>query len=126
MSESDASTPSPPAKRKTNGQFQKGLCPNPKGRPKGALAQKTKFLQVMTAGRQAKALKVLDLTLRDAENGDADARELVLKLLQPFIKREAERDAPPGDKRPLVNVIVNQTEGRVAAPAPAVRVIDVK
>jgi len=126
MSGKDDETPSPPQKeRKQNGQFQKGLCPNPKGRPKGALAKKTKFLQIMTQGRQQKALKVLDKVMQQAESGDADAQKLVLSMLQPFLKREADKEGGgSGDKRPTVTVVVNQTEGR--APVPAARVIEAK
>ena len=126
MSEKDAETPSPQEKtRKPDGQFQKGISPNPKGRPKGALAKKTKFLQIMTQGRQQKALRVLDNEIALAESGDKDARKNVLTLLQPFLKREAEKDGGGGDKRPTVTVVVNQTDGR-AAPVPAARVIEAK
>jgi len=125
MSENDAETPSPPEnERKQNGQFKKGLSPNPKGRPKGALAKKTKFLQIMTRGRQQKALQVLDKEIALAASGDKDARKNVLTLLQPFLKREAEKDSPGGgDKRPVVTVVVNQTDGKVI---PAARVIEAK
>ena len=126
MTENNDSTPSPPAKPKSNGQFQKGLCPNPGGRPKGALGKTTKFLQIMTQGRQKRALKILDQVFRDAEKGDPDSRKLVVTILQPFLKREAEKEGGGGgDRRPMVNVIVNQTEGHKSLP-PAVRVIDAK
>jgi len=125
MTENADSTKSLPEKRRSDGKFQKGVCPNKKGRPKGSLSKTTKFLQILTPQRQKQALKVLDATLRDAEGGDADARKLVLTLLQPFIKREAEKDGGgSGDKRPMVNVIVNQTDGRVPRPIPAVRVVE--
>ncbi len=124
MTENADQTLPTPAKP-TSGKWQKGLCPNPKGRGKGSLSKTTKFLQVMTAGRQKKALKVLDQTLRDAEKGDADSRKLVLTLLQPFIKREAEKDGGggTGDKRPIVNVIVQQADGRKPVMV-APRIID--
>lgn len=125
MPENENLTPSLPEKRKQNGQFPKGKSPNPGGRPKGALSKHTKFLQIMTGDRQKKALKVLDQTLKQAEAGHVDSQKLVLSLLAPFIKREADRESGGGgDKRPMVNVIVNQTDGRVVPPA--VRVIDVK
>lgn len=123
MTENADSTKSLPEKRKNNGQFQKGLCPNPKGRGKGNLSKTTKFLQILTPQRQNRALKVLDATLQDAEKGDADARKLVLTLLQPFIKREAEKDGGGGDKRPLVNINVGVADGKKPPP---VRVIDGK
>jgi hypothetical protein len=126
MSESADTTKSLPAKRQSDGKFPKGKTGNPRGRPKGSLSKTTRFLQILTPARQKQAMKVLDATLRDAEAGDADARKLVLTLLQPFVKREAEKDGGGGgDKRPMVNVIVNQTEGRPPA-IPAVRVIDAK
>jgi len=125
MSGKDDETPSPQEnERKRNGQFKKGLSPNPRGRPKGALAKKTKFLQIMTQGRQQKALQVLDKEIALAASGDKDARKNVLTLLQPFLKREAEKDSPGGgDKRPVVTVVVNQTDGKVI---PAARVIEAK
>lgn len=127
MSANDAKTQSSPEKRQSNGQFKKGLCPNPTGRPKGALAKKTKFLQIMTAGRQQRAMRVLDKELALAESGDVDARKHILALLQPFVKREVGQDGGGGgDKRPTVNVIVTQTDGREARLPPAVRVIDSK
>jgi hypothetical protein len=125
MSESDASTPSPPEKRLKNGQFPKGVCPNKRGRPKGSLSKTTKFLQVMTTTRQQRALRVLDKVLAQAESGDGDSQKMVLTLIAPFLKREAEREGGGGDKRPMVNVIVNQTDGREKV-LPAVRVIDAK
>jgi len=121
---SDESTKSPPAKL-PSGQFPKGKSGNPTGRPKGSLAKKTRFLQIMTQGRQQKALKVLDAILRDAEKGDKESRKIVASLLQPFLKQEAEQDGGGGgDKRPVVTVIVNQAEGRQPALPPAVRVLD--
>lgn len=126
MSENSDKNPSLPEKRKSDGRFQKGVCPNKKGRPLGP-SKKTKFLQIMTGDRQKKALKVLDQTLKAAEEGDAESRKLVLEMLKPFVKREAEQEGGGGgDKRPVVNVIVNQTEGRQFLPPPGVRVIDVK
>ena len=125
MSESADTTKSLPAKRQSDGKFLKGRTGNPRGRPKGSLSKTTKFLQILTPARQKQAMKVLDATLRDAEAGDADARKLVLTLLQPFVKREADRESGGGgDKRPLVNVIVQQADGR--APVPAPRVIEVE
>lgn len=127
MTESNDKTPSLPEKRRSDGRFQKGVCPNKTGRPKGALAKKTKFLQIMTGERQKRALRILDQTMKEAEGGDAESRKLVFEMLKPFIKREAEQEGPGGgDKRPMVNVIVNQTEGRQMLPPPGVRVIDVK
>lgn len=123
MSENADSTKSPPEKRQSNGQFQKGLCPNPKGRGKGAVSKTTRFLQILTPERQKKAMKVLDATLRDAEAGDPDSRKLVLSLLQPFIKREAEKDGGGGDKRPLININVGVTDGK---KPPTARIIDGK
>lgn len=123
MSANDDSTPSPPEKKASNGQFQKGVCPNPKGRGKGNLSKTTKFLQIMTSDRQKKALKVLDKVLKDAEKGDADSRKLVVTLLQPFLKREAEKDGGTADKRPLININVGVAEGKKPPP---VRVIDGK
>lgn len=124
MPENENSTPSPPEKRKTNGQFQKGLCPNPKGRGKGNLAKKTKFLQVLTSGRQTKALRVLDKVLQQAESGDTDSQKMVLTLLQPFVKREVEQGGGTKDKRPLININVGVTDGKKPVVTP--RIIDGK
>lgn len=123
MSENNDSTPLPPAKPKSNGQFQKGLCPNPSGRPKGSLSKTTKFLQIMTQGRQKRALKILDQVFRDAEKGDADSRKLVMTVLQPFLKREAEPGGTSDKQRPVININVGQTAGRTPVTA---RVIDGK
>lgn len=121
MQDDNDKTQSPPAKQPSDGRWKKGICPNPKGRGKGNLSKTTKFLQILTAPRQKRALKVLDATLRDAEKGDAEARKLVLTMLQPFIKREAEKDGGGGgDKRPMVNVIVQQADGRTPTVAPRV------
>jgi len=120
MTENDALTKSLPEKRPNSGRFQKGQCPNPKGRGKGNLSKTTRFLQILTPARQTRALKVLDETLKDAEKGDPDARKLVLEILKPFIKREAERDGGGGDKRPLVNINVVSADGK----KPQARVID--
>lgn len=125
MPENENLTPSPPEKRKNNGQFQKGLCPNPKGRGKGSLAKTTKFLQIMTSGRQKQALAVLDQTLKDAKKGDNECRKMILTLLQPFLKREAEHDGGGAkDKRPLININVGVTDGKKPVVTP--RVIDGK
>lgn len=124
MPENESSTLLPPAKlpKPANGQFQKGVCPNPKGRGKGNLSKTTRFLQILTTERQKKALKVLDATLKDAETGDVESRKLVLAMLQPFLKQEAQRDGGSKNKRPLININVGVTEGhRSASP---VRVID--
>ncbi len=127
MSANADTTQSPPATPPSDGRWTKGLCPNPKGRGKGNLSKTTKFLNILTPGRQKKALQVLDATLKDAAAGDKESRKLVLTLLQPFLKREAEKDTAGGggDRRPTVNVIVQQADGRkpvVVAP----RVIDQK
>lgn len=113
MDENNDSTPLTPGKRKPDGKWTKGICPNPKGRGKGALSKTTKFLQVMTSSRQKRALKVLDKVLSQAEKGDGDSQKMVLTLIQPFLKREAEQGggAPVGDRRPMVNVIVQQADG---------------
>ena len=127
MSANADTTPLPSEKPLSGGRWTKGLCPNPKGRGKGNLSKTTKFLNILTPGRQKKALQVLDATLKDAAAGDKESRKLVLTLLQPFLKREAEKDTAGGggDRRPMVNVIVQQADGRkpvVVAP----RVIDQK
>lgn len=124
MPESNALTKSPPEKRQSDGRFQKGQCPNPKGRGKGNLAKTTRFLQIMTSDRQKRALKVLDAALKDAEKGDPENRKMVLALLSPFIKREVEKGGGSGgDKRPMVNVIVTQADGKQPVRV-APRVID--
>jgi len=110
---SDESTKSPPAKL-PSGQFPKGKSGNPTGRPKGSLAKKTRFLQIMTQGRQQKALKVLDAILRDAEKGDKESRKIVATILQPFLKQEAEPGST-GGTRPVININVGQTDGRKPA-----------
>lgn len=48
---------------------------------------------------------------------------MVLSLLQPFIKREAEKDTGNKNKRPLININVGVADGR-QAPAVAARVIE--
>lgn len=112
-----------PEKRPSNGQFLKGQSGNPKGKPKGALSKTTKFRQVMTSHLQDRAVKVLKKVVAQAESGDKDSQKMVLTLLAPFIKREAEKDGAPKNKRPLVNIIVNKTDGRAAVPL-AAQVID--
>lgn len=124
MPENESLMTSPPEKRKNNGQFQKGICPNKKGRGKGSLSKTTRFLQVMTQGRQKQALKVLDKVLKQAAKGNLDSQKMVLTLIQPFLKREAESDGSPKDKRPLININVGVTDGK--KPLPPVRVIDGK
>jgi len=115
MSEQDEKPASLPAKPR-NGQFVKGKSGNPKGRGKGNLSKTTKFLQVMTQGRQQKALKVLDNVLKEAEAGDKDSQKMVMEVLKPFLRREAEAgDGTPRDKRPTVVINVNRTDG-LAAP----------
>lgn len=115
MPENESSTPSLPAKQK-NGQFQPGKSGNPKGRGKGNLSKTTRFLQILTTERQKKALKVLDATLKDAETGDVESRKLVLSMLQPFLKQEAQRDGGSKNKRPLISINVGVTEGHKSAP----------
>lgn len=124
MPENENKMPSPPEKPKNDGRFQKGKCPNPKGRGKGNLSKTTKFLQVMTQGRQQKALKVLDKVLKQAEDGDKESQKSVMVLLAPFLKREAESDGGPKDKRPLININVGVTDGK--KPLLPVRVIEGK
>lgn len=124
MPENENSTPSLPEKRKPNGQFPKGKSGNPKGRGKGNIAKKTKFLQIMTQDTQKRALKVLQLVLKQAEKGHVDSQKMVLETLKPFLKREAEQEGGEKNKRPLIYINVGLVDGKKSAPP--VRVIEGK
>ena len=106
--------------RRKDGKFQKGVCPNPKGRGKGAAAKTTRFLQIMTQPMQERAIAVLRHVLRQAEEGDKESQRMVLTVLQPFLRREAESEAGPKAQRPMINIVVNSTE------APAIEAVPVE
>ncbi len=124
MPENNDSTPSLPEKRPPNGQFPKGKSGNPKGRGKGNLAKKTRFLQIMTSDTQKRALKVLSKVIKQAEKGHVDSQKMVVEILKPFLKREAEQEGGHSDKRPLININVGVVDGK--KPVLPVRVIDGK
>lgn len=123
MNENDVSTPSLPEKPK-NGRFAKGQSGNPKGRGKGKLAKRTKFLQIMSPHTQRRAINVLNQILRQAEEGHVDSQKMVVEVLKPFIKREVEKDGG-GAKQPLITINVGITEGKKPTVI-AARVIDGK
>ena len=124
MPENKDSTPSLPEKRKSNGQFPKGKSGNPKGRGKGNLAKKTRFLQIMTSETQKRALKVLSKVIKQAENGHIDSQKMIVEILKPFLKREAEQEGGHGDRRPMININVGVVDGKKQVLP--VRVIDGK
>lgn len=112
MSENAEQNKLQPEKPPSNGQFLKGQSGNPKGKPKGTLSKTTKFRQVMTSHLQDRAVKVLKKVVAQAESGDKDSQKMVLTLLAPFIKREAEKDEGNKNKRPLININVGVTDGK--------------
>lgn len=124
MNEDAEQTRLPPEKPASDGRFQKGKSGNPKGKPKGALAKTTRFRQVLTTSLQDRAVAVLKRVIMQAEKGDKDSQKLVVSVLQPFIRREAEREGGyRKNRRPLINIIVSKTDGRGTPPI-ATRVIE--
>jgi hypothetical protein len=122
MSENNEQTASPPAKRTSGGQWKKGQCPNPKGRGKGNLSKTTRFQQMLTTPLKTDAVTVLRQVLKQAKAGDKDSQKMVMSLLQPFVKKEAEAGDGSKSKRPLININVGVAEG-MSAPIRA-RVIE--
>lgn len=123
MTENADQTKSPPAKRGKGNQFLPGVSGNPKGKPKGTLSKTTKFRQILTGSLQNRAVAVVKKVIQRAEKGDVDSQKMVMSMLQPFIKREAERDGLLKNRRPLVHITVNKTDGRSGPPI-AARVIE--
>lgn len=94
-------------------KFKPGQSGNPKGRPRGALATKTKLQSLLTPAMADDAQSVLKSVLRKAKNGSLEHEELVLRtIVAPFLKAQASKDGGvTKDRRPVVNINISESSG---------------
>lgn len=68
--------------RNPDGTFPKGVSGNPNGRPKGAVSLLSILRQKLAADDGVTANELVDATIRDAKNGDAQARKLCWEYIE--------------------------------------------